>query len=160
MTATVFAGYDPDGELTPRFFPLGQTADTSDTITDRAYDLGVRMKKGRMMREIVSMSGDTVLIHFGTIIRFPKSDKPKVKTIARYAVGATEAEKDALVRVAEIAALDPGFMAGMWEHLKATRHPRDGDLLPEQDHLHIALVTDLLNPGRYAATTVDQGATA
>lgn len=153
MTATMFAAYDRAGNLDPRYFPLGQTTDTSDTITDRAYDLGVRMKAGRTMREIVSMSDDTALIHFGTLVRFP--DRCNVKTLAMYAIGATEDEKDALVRMAEIATLDPDFMTGMWKHRKPERRARDGKLLPGQDHLHIALVSDLLAPGRYATTAIN-----
>lgn len=150
---TMFAAYDRAGNLDPRFFPLGQTADTSDTITDRAYDRGVRMKAGRTMREIVSMSDDTALIHFGTLVRFP--DRCKIKTLAMYAIGATEDEKDALVRMAEITALDPDFMTGLWQHRKPERRALDGKLLPEQDHLHIALVSDLLAPGRYATTAIN-----
>lgn len=150
---TMFAAYDRAGHLEPRFFPLEHTADTSATLTDRAYDLGVRMKAGPTMREIVSTSDDTALIHYGTLVRFP--DRYKVKTLAMYAVGATEDEKDALIRLAELVTLDPGFMAGMWKHRRPERRAYDGKLLPEQDHLHIALVTDLLAPGRYAATAID-----
>lgn len=153
MMTSMFAAYDRAGNLDPRFFPLGQTVDTSDTITDRAYEMGVRMKAGRTMREVVSMSDDTALIHFGTLVRFP--DRYKVKTLAMYAIGATEDEKDALIRLAELVTLDPGFMAGMWKYRRPERRAHDGKLLPEQDHLHIALVTDLLAPGRYAATAID-----
>lgn len=153
---TMFAAYDYHGETAPRFFPLADSADDSAPIATRAYDLGVRMKKDWMMREIVSVSDDTALIHLGLLIRFP--ERCQVGIAAMYAVGASDDDKNALIRLAEIAALDPDFMSGMWEHLKATRH--DGDQLPEQDHLYIALVTDLLNPGRYAATAIDQGATA
>lgn len=153
MTATMFAAYDRAGNLDPRFFPLERTADTSDTITDRAYDLGVRMRKGQMMRELVSMSDDTALIHFGTLVRFPS--RCKVKTLAMYAIGATENEKDALIRLAEISTLDPDFMTGIWQHRRPERRDRDGKLLPEQDRLHIALVSDLLNPSRYTATAID-----
>lgn len=155
MTPTMFAAYDLDDALAPQFFPLADTADTSSTITDRAYELGVRMKKGRMMREIVSISDDTALIHFGTLVRFPGGH-----VLAMYAVGATEDDKDALIRMAEIATLDLNFMAGMWEHRKPVKRDRDGKLLPEQDHLQIALVSDLLSPARYAATAVDSEATA
>ncbi|QPS33988.1 hypothetical protein [Brevibacterium casei] len=155
---TMFAAYDYYGEAAPRFFPLADSSDDSATIATRAYDLGVRMKAGRMTRELVSMSDDTALIHFGTLVRFP--DRYKCKTLAMYAVGASEYDKDGLVRIAEIATLDPGFMVGMWDHRQPIRRDSDGKLLPEQDHLHIALVTDLQAPARYAANAIDTEATA
>ncbi|WP_313450706.1 hypothetical protein [Brevibacterium casei] len=150
---TMFAAYDYYGETAPRFFPLADSADDSATIATRAYDLGVRMKAGRMTRELVSMSDDTALIHFGTLVRFPGGRK--VKALALYAVGSSEDDKDALVRMAEIVRHDPSFMAGLWMHRPSFRRD-DGKLMPEQDHLHIALVTDLQAPARYTATTIDQ----
>lgn len=155
---TMFAAYDYYGETAPRFFPLADSSDDSATIATRAYDLGVRMKAGRMTRELVSMSDDTALIHFATLVRFP--DRYKCKTLAMYAVGASEDDKDASVRIAEITMLDPDFMAGLWMHRKPVKRDHDGKLLPEQDHLHIALVTDLQSPSRYASTAIDLEATA
>lgn len=152
---TMFAAYDYYGETAPRFFPLADSADDSATIASRTYDLGVRMRKGRMTRELVSMSDDTALIHFGTLVRFP--GEGRCKALAMYAVGSSEDDKDALVRIAEITMLDPDFMAGLWMHRKPVRRDHDGKLLPEQDHLHIALVTDLQAPARYAAAAKDSG---
>lgn len=158
MSVTMFAAYDPDDELTPRFFPLADTSDSSAAIATRAYDLGVRMGKSDLMREVVSISDCTALVHFGTLVRF--LDEPPGKVDAYYAIGASDDDKDALVRMAEFATLDSTFMSGMWDHRARKRGTRHGRPTPEQEHLYIALVTDLLNPGRYAATTVDQGATA
>lgn len=152
---TMFAAYDYYGETAPRFFPLADSPDDSATIAGFAHDLGVRMTKDRKLREIVSLSADTALVHLGTLIRFPQ--RCQVGIGAMYAIGSTEAEKDILVRLATHATIGPDFGAGMWRHLKSVRRARDGKLLPEQDHLHIALVTDLQAPARYAATAKDSG---
>lgn len=105
-----------------------------------------------MLRDLVSLSGDTALIHFGTIVRFPRNCA--IKALALYAVGASEDDKDALVRMAEIVRHEPDFMFDRWMRRPSFR--RDNDkLIPEQHHLHIALVTDLQAPARYTATTID-----
>lgn len=155
MTSTMFAAYRLHDDVEPRFFPLEQSTDSSAIITDRAYDLGVRMGKGDRMRQIVYLSDDTALIHFGTLIRF--LDTPAGDIDAYYAIGATEDEKDALIRMAEIATIDPTFLSEMWDYRKPIK--RDGKTTPRQTHLSIALVTDLLSPGRYAATAIDSEVT-
>jgi hypothetical protein len=150
---TMFAAYDRHGRRGPVLFPLDSNSIDSATTAGFAYDLGVRMKSDRHMREIVAVSDDTALVHLGTLIRFPARCEFDIGAL--YAIGSTEAEKDIVVRLAARAAIDPDFGAGMWKHLRSFRRARDGKVLPEQDHLSIAIVTDLESPGRYTATTVD-----
>lgn len=155
---TMFAAYDRNGNQEPRFFALNDTADDSATIADRAYNLGVSMFKGYTMREVVGLSNASALVHFGTLARFLDTGAHDIA--AAYAIGATEADKDGLVRMAEIATLDPDFMRGMWEHRRPRKNVRTGRMTPEQEHLHIALVTDLQAPARYAANVIGTEATA
>ncbi|MGO2811001.1 MAG: hypothetical protein ACTIBG_05965 [Brevibacterium aurantiacum] len=158
MSMSMFAAYDRDGVLEPQYFPLEVPTEQMRAIWTRLKDLGVGKVTGEYPKSIIGVDGDAVLVHFGYLIRF--LDGGSTKMLAAYADESSDQDQATLLALGEQAVINPGFMSQMWEYRPPRYLKRVQEVSPPQEHLHIALVTDMLDLSVSASAAIDSEVSA
>lgn len=152
----MLAAYDSTGIIEPQYFPIEIPEESLRAIWRRMKQRGVGKVLGEYAKDVVAIDGDTVLVHFGHLIRFLDDDTSEVPThiLAAYTDESSDQDTATLIAIAEQVVINPDFMAGFWEY-RSPKYLDWVDAVSEpQEHLHIALVENVSGFGQHATTAL------